>query len=297
VSTDRASALADDKLFSIVDLDAVRVSLGQNLARLRNRRGLTTRQLAEIACISQSKIVRIESGQLVPTVDDLELLLELLRASRQAQWDVFTDFITLASITQSGFQYAVGNSDRYRQREMDVLFDASTVIKSFDNLRIPSVLQTAAYTRTMFYSDDVDEAEIERAILERRKRQQELHDSTRQFIFLIYESCLHLRCVTTAEMVGQYQHLASISKLSNVTLGVVPFAVSFQGLYPDTGFCIYDNRFVTFDTGLGLMAWSWPEVTTSRIEAFDYLHAHALCDDAARRFLERLAVQIESEER
>jgi transcriptional regulator with XRE-family HTH domain len=60
--------------------ETTRVKIGQQLRALRQERGLSTRQLAEITGVIHSHIVRIESGRYNVGVDTVEKLANALGA-------------------------------------------------------------------------------------------------------------------------------------------------------------------------------------------------------------------------
>ena len=61
---------------------ALEVPLGEELKRLRREAGLTQRQLAELAGVSQSLIARIESGSVDPRASTLRRILAAIAEAR-----------------------------------------------------------------------------------------------------------------------------------------------------------------------------------------------------------------------
>lgn len=72
----------------VCDVDDLRVLLmewtGERLKELRELRGWTQADLAELSSIDQSKISRWERGQYKPGVDDIFRLADALRVSCEA---------------------------------------------------------------------------------------------------------------------------------------------------------------------------------------------------------------------
>lgn len=58
-----------------------RITLGQNVARLRGKRGLTQEQLAELVEVDRRYIQRIEAGTANPGIDVLANLKNVLSVS------------------------------------------------------------------------------------------------------------------------------------------------------------------------------------------------------------------------
>jgi hypothetical protein len=158
------------------------------------------------------------------------------------------------------------------------------------------MLQTAEYARSIFMAGGNDETNLERAMASRLQRQDALYESHKRFLFLISEGGLRIRRASTTAMVQQYHHLVTVSTLHNVVLGIVPFNIPLGPLSGYSAFDIYDGRLATFDTPIGLMAWTWPEVISSQRDAFDDLLERSLQGAQARSFLVALAAELMPDE-
>lgn len=60
------------------------MSFGENMRRLRETEGITTTELAEVACVSQPMIVKWESGQSLPNVVAGVLIAKRLHTTVEA---------------------------------------------------------------------------------------------------------------------------------------------------------------------------------------------------------------------
>ncbi len=60
------------------------MGFAENLKRLREMEGITTAELAEVACVSQPMIVKYESGQKLPNVITGVLIAQRLGTTVEA---------------------------------------------------------------------------------------------------------------------------------------------------------------------------------------------------------------------
>ena len=143
--------------------------LGAELRRLREEAGLTIDQVAEVLECSQSKVSRIETGQVSATPRDVRDMLALYRVSdaqreamvqiaREARqpgwWQKFVD-------VPDGVPAYVG------------LETAATSIDIYMSVIVPALLQTADYARAVIGAvrPDLPRAEIDRRVELRLRRQ------------------------------------------------------------------------------------------------------------------------------
>jgi transcriptional regulator with XRE-family HTH domain len=63
-----------------MELNNNRIRIGQRLAQLRQEKGMTTRQLAEVAGLHQSNITKIENGKYSVGLDVLSKICTALDA-------------------------------------------------------------------------------------------------------------------------------------------------------------------------------------------------------------------------
>jgi hypothetical protein len=131
-------------------------------------------------------------------------------ARRQPWWYEYR------SLLSEGFQSYLG-------------YEASaSVIRNFEALFIPGLLQTEEYAHVALQQSVVPEKE---ELLDLRMKRQErmLSEPKTELRFLIDEAALR-RVVGTAELMeAQIRHLQQVSALDHVSIGVVPFS---SGLYP-----------------------------------------------------------------
>ncbi|OUC98955.1 helix-turn-helix domain-containing protein [Streptomyces swartbergensis] len=200
--------------------------LSTQLQEARKKAGHSQPDVARETGWSLSKVMRLESGRVKISITDLKALIsfyglppesaaELRRAAEEARrqpW--WYDYRLLLS---EGFQSYLG-------------YEASaSVIRNFEALFVPGLLQTEPYARAILQQSVVPEKE---ELLDLRMKRQErmLGESSKtELRFLIDEAALR-RIVGSPELMeAQIRHLEKVSTLDHVTIGVVPFT---SGLYP-----------------------------------------------------------------
>jgi transcriptional regulator with XRE-family HTH domain len=204
-----------------------RVRLALREARLA--RNLTQAQVAEEMEWSTSKVIRIESGEVTISPNDLRPLLGFLEITepdrvarlvedartsrrRHAWWDEFQVHLTLAS--RQLIQY-----------EME-----ATAIRYFTNIMIPGPLQVPSYSRAILvgHHEELDQKVIDARLETRRKRRNELL-GRRDFpdIFLLLDESVLKRRIGNARTTSE--QLADLLELrrrwpTKFRVRVLPYA-------------------------------------------------------------------------
>lgn len=200
--------------------------LRRELRRLREERGLTLQETAELSegAFNASTVGRWEIGERVPRQGDLRVLLEiykiegesrqaLLTLAREAKqkgwWHPHRDML------KAGFGLYVG------------LETEAAAVHTYQALYVPGLLQIEDYTRAVIRGirmnqqlDDIDEK------VQVRQARQELLTRTNplQLWAVLDEAILHRQIGSPQIMRAQLTHLIESSKLPNVTIQVLPYA-------------------------------------------------------------------------
>jgi transcriptional regulator with XRE-family HTH domain len=198
--------------------------LAAALLKRRTVANLTSRALAERIGVSQSKVSRVETGRVLPTIREVTAWAHATGADQEtlnqllAQLDAaLTEFATWQIALRDGL--AVG------QEQIRELESAAAAIHHYQVAVIPGLLQTAEYARRVFQLHDaVGDQNYANAVAKRLERQQALYDETRQFEFLITEQALRARIGPANLAAPQLDRIAQLSTLSNVTIGLIPTA-------------------------------------------------------------------------
>ncbi|MBN9737508.1 XRE family transcriptional regulator [Pseudonocardia sp. P1] len=270
-----------------------REDLAAALLRLHRASGLSGERLARRAGMSQSKISRIETGRLLPSVVDVEQMLAGLGIDGQSR----TDLLALTRVANSEFQdvrSSVRRGLHHRQRELAALEQRATEIRHFLPALITGLLQTPGYMRAALSTPLTPVGDdINRTIAAKRDRQAVLHDPDKRFSFLLTESALRWRLCPPDVMAPQLEHLHALSLLSSVSIGVPPLDRTVpDGAYHT--FVVYDRRLVTAELFSGQLVLRDPKDVDHHRGLFDLFAGRALWGDESRRIMQSAADDFRS---
>ncbi|MBB5850201.1 helix-turn-helix domain-containing protein [Amycolatopsis umgeniensis] len=270
-----------------------RSRLAAELRRLRDLSGVSGRKLAHLVSISQSKVSRIESGAVIPSLPEVtawgralgapeETLQQLTFLTKQA----FTEVQPWRELLedQSHIQDEVGEQERRARR-----------VRTFQSSVVPGLLQTADYARRVFatYQPPYGEEEISAAVAARLNRQQLIFEPDRQFDFVITEGALRWCPGPPRGLLAQWDRIASIVTLDNVSIGLIPYHQEAVTLLSHS-FVIYDDddaehSWVTLEMIHGTMTVSDPHDVMIYGQRWSSLRQMAVFGQDARDYLAVLA--------
>lgn len=271
-----------------------REQLAAELRKLRDLAGVSGRDLASRIGVSQSKVSRIESGAIVPSLPEVTAWGKELGVPVETQ----SRLVALVEVTYNEVHpwssaLRRGNLQDGLQEEESI----ATRIQVFQPSVVPGLLQTAEYARrviAMFhqqYTDQDPAAETQ----SRLHRQLALYDEDRRFDFLITEAALRWRPGPVKLLLAQLNHIASISTLENVTVGLIPLAAEATTLTTH-GFVIYEgeeqNAWITVETIHADMKVGAREHTEIYRSRWLLLCQMALFGDDAREFLSSIVADL-----
>jgi len=266
---------------------------------LRNHREelkLTQRQAADALDWSMSKLVRIEAGtvgvsttdlrallQLYNVTDEAEVaaLVEMARATRRRPW-----FSKYQKILNPAFAQYLGYES------------SSSVIRGFQPLTIPGLLQTDDYTRAILEANrasDIDER------VELRVARQELldRDTCPEILYVLDEAALHRHVGGSAAMRGQLRHLKKLMGHPKVSIQVVPFSAgahsSMSGSFTILEFADWDEDVLYQETARGSVTSREDQDRVAEYrENFDLLQAASMENQQANELIESLIQHLET---
>jgi transcriptional regulator with XRE-family HTH domain len=217
-----------------------RQRLSVELRRLRDRAGLSGRQLAERIGISQSKVSRIESGLTVPSGPEVAAWAGAVNAS-DTQIELLT-VLTDAVYTEVHPWDTALREQIHLQDEIQEIENRSYTKLTYEPSLVPGLLQTAGYARRVFTMFDPAYAELDipAVVAGRLDRQVALFDPARRFAFLVTEGALRWRVGPTQVLRSQLDRIASLSTLENVSIGLIPYAAPALTHAPH-GFVIFES--------------------------------------------------------
>jgi transcriptional regulator with XRE-family HTH domain len=261
--------------------------LARKLRRLRDLAGVSGRDLALRIGISQSKVSRIESGAVVPSLPEVTAWGTALGVSVETQ-------ARLTALTEAAYNEkhpwaaALLHSDLHTSIQ-DQESMATRILVSEPSV-VPGLLQTTEYARCVIamshrqYSYHDPAAEVTSCL----HRQLALYDSDRHFEFLITEAALRWRPGSTQLLLAQFDGISSIGRLDNVTVGLIPLSAEATTLTAQ-GFTLYESEekdaWITVETMHGEMTVNAPQHQQIYRSCWSHLKETALFDEAAQEFL------------
>jgi transcriptional regulator with XRE-family HTH domain len=200
--------------------------VGARLRRLRTEQGLTRDEAAQAIRASEWKIHRLENGQVGFKDRDIIDLLALYQLTDPAE---VADFLTLAreANTPGWWQHYGDVLPSWFRTYVD-LEQAATLIRTYEGQFVPGLLQTDDYMRAVVRGAHLEESsdEVGRRVRLRMARQILLTREGPPRLWAVVDEAALRRPVGGKEVMrGQLERLIEATKLPNVTLQILPFAV------------------------------------------------------------------------
>lgn len=278
---------------------ASRAALAMRLTGLRTVAGLSGNALAKRMGVVQSRVWKIEHGDLMPAEQDIKEwmratggeaaageLAELLAEARSEQ--AFSN-----AFARKGGAAAI--EDRVRATE-----ERSARIGEFEVAVIPGILQTADYAREVLSVSSgprawgSDDADVEDKIAGRLRRQEILYSRGKHVQVVLSEAALRVLVTTPETMAGQLDKLLAVSRLPAVELGVIGFGQRIPA-YSIGGFRVYDDDLIVVESISEQDEITDPAKVAVYLGAFDALRRAAATGDEARRLITAAAADLRDE--
>ncbi|MFE2039995.1 Scr1 family TA system antitoxin-like transcriptional regulator [Streptomyces sp. NPDC059477] len=260
--------------------------LAEALRSERKRAGLTQTALARRCNMSQTKVSNIESGKITPTIVDVELILETLGA----QGPIATEILNLAHAANTEWQDDWASRRRgldKKQNELSRLEAVTTEFRFFLPTMITGLLSTPDYARASLARNPGDMSKI---VAKKLERQQTLLDSSKFFTFLLTEQAVRWPLASPIAMAMQLDRLASVSRIPNVRLGVIPLGiVGPVSETPLSVFTVYDRRLVQVETQTGALILRDHRDVNAYREDFERYESYAVFGNECRGLLSEWA--------
>ena len=230
------------------DFQRAREALGARLRELRTEAALSGRQLAGRLEWPHSKISKLETGRQTATEADIAGWAE--QTGRPDLTDSLTAELRGLETQYQSWQRRLATGHRRAQREARAEEEAATVVRAYEPVVVPGMLQTPDYARHVIASGaDLHQSpkDVEDAVRERMRRQDLLYERGRSFQFIIWEGALRAMVCPREAMASQLDRLTGMIGLDTVTLGIIPFSAALP-LSLRHGFWIHDEAYVTVET-------------------------------------------------
>jgi transcriptional regulator with XRE-family HTH domain len=277
-----------------------RAALATRLTGLRTVAGLSGNALAKRMGIVQSRVWKIEHGELLPTEDDVKAWAEATEA-RAAAGDLLEMLAGAKAEQAFGATFrnkggAAAYEDRVRAVE-----ERSARIGEFEVAVIPGILQTADYAREMLSVSSgprawgSDDAEVEDKIARRLRRQEILYGRGKLVQVVLSEAALRVLLTTPGTMTGQLDKLLAVSRLPAVELGVIGFGQRIPA-YSIGGFRVYDDDLIVVESISGEDEITDPAKVAVYLEAFDALRQAASTGPDVAAIIQRALDDLSGED-
>ncbi len=265
--------------------------LTERLVRLRRAAGLTGDQLAVRLGWTRSKIPKLENGRQLPAEADL-----IAWAEACGQPDAVHELLRLLNEAQAihrEWRRELRAGHAALQVKFDDLVRDAAVIRNFQIMLIPGLLQTPDYARYRALEGvrlhGTNENKVEEVVAARMRRQEVLYDTSKTFQFIVCEAALRYLLCPPHVMRAQLDRLLGVLGLSNVTFGIIPPGRQLP-VAPMAGFLMADEITVveTFTSADILRG----EESTKYAELADLLMSEAVTGDEARRLIMAAAASL-----
>lgn len=201
--------------------------LRSELRKAREAANMTQRDVAAAMDWSQSKLIRIESGAVNISTNDLRALLghygidsvrkdalvDVARAAREpTPWSIYRDVASPEYIAFLGYE------------------SSASIIRNFEPLLVPGLLQTEEYARTVISMLEGHNPQKIDPLVDLRVQRQELivREPAPSLHFIMDEAVIRRVAGGRDVMRRQLRQLQTLAEDPNVTIRIVPFE---EGLY------------------------------------------------------------------
>jgi transcriptional regulator with XRE-family HTH domain len=269
------------------------VEFGGRLRQVREDARLTGRALAGRLGWAGSKVSRIEHGRQIPTVGDVTAWAGAVEASEDLLADLLAD-LRAVRLEYRTWKRQLRRGNAARQRAITTLETRTALIRAYDPVVVPGLLQTADYARHVLRNNAAvhnTPGDIEDGVGARLHRQQALYDGAKRFRFLLSESALRNMPCPPAALRGQLDRLAAVSGLETVELAVLPFTVRLP-YSANHQFWIFDDSLVLVEGISAELAIRDGEDIELYERVFDLLWDRALTGQHASGFCSAVAEQL-----
>jgi transcriptional regulator with XRE-family HTH domain len=261
--------------------------LADRLRDMRTRAGLSGKELAAAADWHASKVSRIELGRQTPTQADVDVWAGHCGADSATTQEALQ---LLASIQAEhrGWRRRMRRGQTVVQSDYNRLVADATVVRHFETVYVPGLLQTPDYARSVLaesadlHSPGIDD--VEAAVTARLQRQQMLYDGSKRFEFLLAEPVLRWLICPPQVMRGQLDRLQTALGLPNVRFGILPMGVQLHTT-PQNSFQAYDDV-VTVETFVGESVHHGDDAS-AYLRALDRMWEQAATGQDARQLILR----------
>ncbi|WP_085215013.1 helix-turn-helix transcriptional regulator [Streptomyces sp. Amel2xC10] len=252
-------------------------ALGVRLRGLRTEAGLTGAVLAQRAGVGQPTVSKVETGRMVPSADVLGRLSNALGLDASTAQEV-RDLLVAVEAAPHVAETHIGAA-------LDTVVRSARLVRSFQCVVLPAMLQSAEYARYVFGSaPDATPEGVGHAVADRVERQSLLYEPGRESVFVLTEGVLRTWPGSPALMLAQLDRLLAVESLSTVRLGVIPWR-QVVPVMPRHGFTLCDTEAVVVETFRGEHVLDDPTAVAAYEDTFRRFEEAAIFGSDVRELL------------
>jgi hypothetical protein len=249
---------------------------------------------------SLSKVIRIETGAVSVSVNDVRALLNLYDLVDRPRAEEIIELARMARQKPWWYAYRDNYSSSF-QSYLDLEAGAA-VLKFHQPALVPGLLQTTDYARAAVFAtaDEAQAAErVEMEVEVRQYRQRAIFDQPNppQIMVVLDEAVLRRPLGGRATMRQQLLHLQQVQERSHVALRILSFTAEVVGgnfgqfvileFEDDESPAVYLEALESAD-----VLRSEHRVSDPYVQLFDRLQAAALDEDESMAFIRKLADEL-----
>jgi transcriptional regulator with XRE-family HTH domain len=200
---------------------AERRELAAELRRIRLAAGLSRIEIAQEVGLPEPDLSRLETGQVAPSVGEVARWSFAVGASDRVKEQLHS--LAVAASEVIAFPYWLQSDVVELQEELRQLETSSPSQSTCLVGLVPGLLQTREYAEMIMEFNALPQDDQEAAVDARLRRQAIIQDPARRFEFILSEAGLRWSRPGTSRtmMHKQILHIAELSELPNVSIGVV----------------------------------------------------------------------------
>jgi hypothetical protein len=273
--------------------------LGAELRKLREERGMTLDEAADLLSLSKSALNRMENAHVITRTHEVKYFIMVYEVTDQ---DRKESLIGLASAGRSRDwvkRYGALSPGAIVE-DLVLLEQDSSAIRACHPFGIPGLLQTEDYARAVKSSIQFDPArDVDRAVAFRMARKEVLSRPVPvDFDVVVGEAALRQLMGGVTVMRDQLRYLLEASRPANVTVRVLPFGATTHPGF-DGPFTMLDVEMGAFTVvvidSLARSVYLEGDADVERYKvAFAELCAAALSEADSRRLIERVLGELEA---
>jgi len=284
---------------TVQDPTVQRRRLRVELRRARDTAGLKQAEVAHAMDWSPSKLIRIERGDVNISTNDLRALLNHYGVKDKGKINGLLDLARSARGTSFYDQYADFLKPGFKEY---LAYEASaSVIRQYDPILIPGLLQTEEYARGMFAGLGGIDAEAADRGWAVRQHRQEVHDrqSPPEMIFVLDEAALRRHVGRGSTMSRQLERIKEYAAEPYISIQIMPFT---HGVHPGMAgnFILLEftdpnlDDLVHLENINSVTIREDTELIAQYLDKFDHLTEQALPLDESVDFLDELISEMRS---